>query len=98
MARKTPLELIEKPKVYCSQCKRFKRDTEGISRSVITGEYFMGLCPMMHADGVIKYDRQGNAIGGRVFADKPRDCEDYSRLEEKATETANVDGTRPPVR
>ena len=52
----------------------------------------------MHADGVIKYDRQGNAIGGRVFADKPRDCEDYSRLEEKATETANVDGTRPPVR
>lgn len=52
--------------VRCCDCKRFQRDTEGISFSVQTGEYFMGICPKGHTDGARK-----------VFADKARECNDY---------------------
>lgn len=56
-----------KPKmVFCSTCRIFNRDTEGISRRKDTGEFFMGLCPKGHNDGHRK-----------VFADKPRICSDH---------------------
>lgn len=66
----------ESEKVRCCDCRRFVRDTEGPSIDVKTHEYFMGLCPMLHADGVIVYDDDGKAIGGKVFADKARICKD----------------------
>lgn len=73
-------EKEEKPvaKVRCCDCGLFQRDTEGPSRSTVTGEYFMGLCPKLHADGVIVHDKDGKAVGGRVFADKLRICKDYN--------------------
>ena len=37
----------------------------------------MGLCPKLHADGAIMYDSKGNPLGGRVFADKLRICNDH---------------------
>lgn len=64
------------PKVYCCNCQRCKRDTDGPSKSAITGEYFMGLCPLGHADGRIFYDESSNIIGGKVFMDKARVCKD----------------------
>ena len=67
----------EPKKVRCCGCKCFQRDTSGASRNVTTGEYFMGLCQKLHADGVILYDPNGNPLGGRVFADKLRICNDY---------------------
>lgn len=79
MPRKQPIP-TDKPqpkKVHCADCRHFNRDTNGISQNIITGEYFMGLCPKLHADGVIVYDPKGNPIGGRVFADKPRICNDH---------------------
>lgn len=52
-------------KVRCADCQHFKRDTEGQSRSVLTGEYFMGICTKgLHPDSPIKQ-----------FADKLRVCE-----------------------
>ena len=79
MAHKQPIP-TNKPqpkKVHCADCNRFNRDTSGSSFSIQTGEYFMGLCPKLHADGVIKYDPKGKPLGGRVFADKPRICTDH---------------------
>lgn len=64
---KEPKEKTSEPKcVYCSECRRFKRDTEGINYRRDTGEYFMGKCEMGHHDGLVK-----------VFADKPRVCGDW---------------------
>lgn len=41
----TKKAIAPKPaKVYCSDCSHFVRDTEGISRNIETGEYFMGIC------------------------------------------------------
>lgn len=55
-------------RVYCGECKQFKRDTEGPSRSIETGEYFMGVCLKgLRPDGMRK-----------VFANKPRECEGYN--------------------
>lgn len=54
-------------KVRCCECRRSVRDTSGRSRSALTGEYFMGTCPLGHGDG----------LPGRVFMDKARKCEDY---------------------
>ena len=53
-------------KVRCCDCALSLRDTSGRSVSVLTGEYFMGTCPLGHGDGV----------QGRVFMDKLRDCKD----------------------
>ena len=53
-------------KVRCCDCKLAVRDTSGRSFSIITGEYFMGTCPLKHGDG----------IPGRVFMDKERICND----------------------
>lgn len=54
-------------RVYCGECKQFKRDTEGPSRSIETGEYFMGVCLLgLRPDGMRK-----------VFANKPRECKYY---------------------
>lgn len=56
-----------KPRVRCAECRHFKRDTEGISRSIITGEYFMGICTLgLMPDSPIKQ-----------FADHPRHCDRY---------------------
>lgn len=67
MARGQISNYETKPKtVFCSSCRIFRRDTEGISRRNDTGEYFMGLCPEGHTDGHRK-----------VFADKPRQCSDF---------------------
>lgn len=73
----TPTAKPQPKKVHCADCSRFNRDTSGSSRNITTGEYFMGLCPKLHADGAIIYDPKGNPIGGRVFADKPRICNDH---------------------
>lgn len=57
-----------KKKVYCGECRIFQRDTEGPSRSIETGEYFMGVCLKgLRPDGMRK-----------VFANKPRECEYYN--------------------
>lgn len=57
----------EPAKVFCSDCRRFVRDTSGISRNNETGEYFMGLCAKgLTPDGCKK-----------VFANKPRLCLKY---------------------
>ena len=64
--RKETKQAIERPKVYCGECKHFVRDTSGISRTV-DGEYFMGICTEgLHPDSPIKQ-----------FADKARKCETY---------------------
>jgi hypothetical protein len=53
--------------VRCSDCVHFRRDTEGISRSVTTGEYFMGVCKAgLHPDSPIKQ-----------FANKYRLCNSF---------------------
>ena len=60
------------PTVYCSECSRFKRDTEGLSFRNDSGEYFMGVCLWGYSD-----------CGGgkpRVFADKPRKCKCFKTL------------------
>lgn len=54
--------------VRCCDCRRFQRDTEGISYSAQTGEYFMGICPKGHNDGYKK-----------LFADKARVCNDFTK-------------------
>ena len=54
--------------VRCCDCRLFQRDTEGISFSAQTGEYFMGICPKGHTDGYKK-----------VFADKARECNDFTK-------------------
>lgn len=54
-------------RVYCGECKQFQRDTEGPSKSIETGEYFMGVCLKgLIPDGMRK-----------VFANKPRVCEGF---------------------
>jgi len=56
--------------VYCSDCRNFRRDTEGISHRIDTGEYFMGECLVgLHPDTPKKQ-----------FADKPRVCKSYSKI------------------
>ena len=60
------------PTVYCSECSRFKRDTEGLSFRTDSVEYFMGVCLRGYSD-----------CGGnkpRVFADKPRKCKCFKTL------------------
>lgn len=54
--------------VRCCDCRLFQRDTEGISYSAQTGEYFMGICPKGHNDGYKK-----------LFADKARVCNDFTK-------------------
>ena len=54
--------------VRCCDCRLFQRDTEGISFSAQTGEYFMGTCHKGHHDGYKK-----------VFADKARECNDFTK-------------------
>lgn len=57
----------EARKVRCADCRHFRRDTEGISLSVETGEYFMGVCGTgLRPDTPIKQ-----------FADKERICNQY---------------------
>lgn len=61
-------QVAEVPTVYCSRCRHCKRDTNGLSFSIETGEYFMGTC--------------GKGIGDcgaspRVFLNKPRHCDSY---------------------
>ena len=62
-------------KVYCSNCRHFKRDTEGISRRVDTGEFFLGV-----SDIGCDPDHTFNILTNRakIFADKPRTCKEYS--------------------
>lgn len=63
---KKPQE-VEQPTVYCCNCIHFQRDTEGISRNLETGEYFMGQCKQgLHPDTIKKQ-----------FANKPRKCNKY---------------------
>ena len=53
--------------VYCSDCANFIRDTEGFSRRIDTGEYFMGICKLgLTPDSPRKQ-----------FADKPRICNKF---------------------
>lgn len=66
MAKKQQLPKPEPKKVRCCNCRLFQRDTDGISFSARTGEYFMGICYKGHNDGYKK-----------VFADKARECGDY---------------------
>lgn len=56
-------------KVRCADCRHFKRDTEGISHNVYTGEYFMGTCTAgLHPDTPIKQ-----------FADHLRECKKHAK-------------------
>ena len=55
-------------KVFCSDCRHFRRDTEGPSYRRDTGDFFMGDCLKgLHPDTIKKQ-----------FADKPRICKLYS--------------------
>ena len=66
--KKESKQTVERPKVYCGECRHFVRDTSGISRTV-DGEYFMGICTEgLHPDSPIKQ-----------FADKARKCEHYDK-------------------
>jgi hypothetical protein len=56
----------EPKKVYCAECRHFRRDTEGRSRTV-DGEYFMGIC----LKGLTPDSPK------KQFADKPRVCNTY---------------------
>lgn len=59
----------KKPRlVECCQCRHFKRDTEGPNCSVMTGEYFMGVCLIgCTPDTKVKQ-----------FAERPHECKGYS--------------------
>ena len=70
MAKKKDKVKVE-PTVYCGECEHFHRDTEGMSFSVQTGEYFMGV-----SDIGCDPDKTGK---GKIFADKPRHCEKYKK-------------------
>lgn len=67
---KGQIKVTEEPKkvlVSCGACKRFQRDTEGISYNRETGEYFMGLCGLgLKPDTPFKQ-----------FANRPRECDKY---------------------
>lgn len=55
--------------VYCSDCRWFVRETEGVSFKLGTNprQYFMGDCSQgLHPDTPIKQ-----------FANKPRECKTY---------------------
>lgn len=53
----------------CAECQHFKRDTEGISRTAETGEFFMGTCTLgLHPDTPIKQ-----------FADHLRECKKHAK-------------------
>lgn len=59
----------EQPKVRCADCRHFERDTEGISRNINTGVYFLGICKQgQHPDSTVKQ-----------FADRERECSTYKR-------------------
>ena len=61
----------ELPLITCGECARFRRDTSGRSRNIYTHEYFMGVCSVgLTPDSPIKQ-----------FADKPRRCKRYRRIE-----------------
>lgn len=54
-------------KVRCADCRHFRRETEGISRNIDTGEYFMGDCSIgLHPDSPIKQ-----------FANRERICNQF---------------------
>lgn len=63
MAKKKKEAEVPK-KVACEDCFWFVRDTEGISRTVDSGVYFMGRCKKGRNDGKAK-----------VFASIERWCE-----------------------
>lgn len=69
MAKKKKEEEKQKM-VCCAWCAKFRRDTEGISRAMGSGEYFMGRC----SEGI--YDVET----GKVFADNMRICEPFKAL------------------
>lgn len=50
--------------VHCCDCKNFKRDTEGRSFCLDTGEFFMGVC--------LAVCKENSRV--KKFADKPRIC------------------------
>lgn len=64
------VKAVSAPIVYCEDCKHFVRDTEGISRSSVTGEYFMGKCKLFHG-------KDNHPYRLKVFASKPRSCEKF---------------------
>lgn len=58
--------VLNEPKmVRCADCIYRERDTEGISRRMDTGEYFMGRC------------RKGHGAPYKIFMDKERICKDH---------------------
>ena len=63
--KKQPIK-IEPQKVYCGEYKYFRRDTEGISKTM-DGEYFMGVCLKCLTPDTVR----------KQFADKPRVCNTY---------------------
>lgn len=66
---KTQKKQEEKPvvKVRCCDCRHFSLDTEGLSFSAVTGEYFMGVCTKGLTPDTPK----------KQFADKARVCNQY---------------------
>lgn len=65
--KRTTNKQPDQPLVTCGTCRHFKRDTEGISRRIGTGEFFMGICTKgHHPDSPIKQ-----------FADHQRSCADH---------------------
>ena len=70
------------PKVLCADCRRFRRDTEGISFSIQTGEYFMGTCALGLTPDTPR----------KQFADKPRLCRKFT----KATNTPTASNFLSP--
>lgn len=62
-------QMPEPKKVRCADCQHFQRDTEGVSRNIYTGEYFMGTCTAgLHPDTPIKQ-----------FADHLRECKKHAK-------------------
>lgn len=65
MAKRKPTPRTD---IFCADCIRFRRDTEGSNYSRITREYFMGVC--------LKGLQPDNM--SKVFANKPRKkCDNY---------------------
>lgn len=56
--------------VYCCDCKKCRREEEGRSFNIHTGEYFMGRC--------MDARPQSDVPSGLLFVNKPRECENYA--------------------
>lgn len=64
---------VTEKSVFCCDCVHFQRDTEGISRNIETGEFYMGHCAK-------DCDVTPYGYKAKMFANKPRKCPKFRRV------------------